>query len=300
MRRPCGVGRRRGASSSRCCLAGPGHPAARRQRVVRDAPRRRLRDRADHAARCVVTALLARAWAAGGSSRPPGCSACTSSSRRCPTWTSGCRSRRAASRERARDVRGSPSGTRGRSGTSGRWRPPDRPGVEGGISMDLTPYIGWIIFIHVLAAFCSPRAMVSRSSSRSRCAGRRTGRGWRRCWTLELGARRRLRRPDRPVPRRDPCRDRAPVVRPGVDLGLAWRAHRHRHRDDAARDRLLQQHPDGDRPAHPGAQGRRPDPVPVSDAELAAVLASRRPEQLLAIGGGGFVVILYLMMFKPF
>jgi MFS family permease len=43
-----------------------------------------------------------------------------------------------------------------------------------------------------------------------------------------------------------------------------------------------------------------PDPVPVSDAELASILASRRPEQLLAIGGGGFLVILYLMMFKPF
>jgi hypothetical protein len=43
-----------------------------------------------------------------------------------------------------------------------------------------------------------------------------------------------------------------------------------------------------------------PDPVPVSDADLATVLVSRRPEQLLAIGGGGFLVILYLMMFKPF
>ncbi len=43
-----------------------------------------------------------------------------------------------------------------------------------------------------------------------------------------------------------------------------------------------------------------PDPVPVSAAELATILASRRPEQLLAIGGGGFVLILYLMMFKPF
>ena len=43
-----------------------------------------------------------------------------------------------------------------------------------------------------------------------------------------------------------------------------------------------------------------PDPVPVSDAQLATLLATRRPEQLLAIGGGGFLVILYLMMFKPF
>ena len=42
------------------------------------------------------------------------------------------------------------------------------------------------------------------------------------------------------------------------------------------------------------------DPVPVSDGELAALQASRVPEQLLLIGGGGFLVILYLMMFKPF
>ena len=43
-----------------------------------------------------------------------------------------------------------------------------------------------------------------------------------------------------------------------------------------------------------------PDPMPASDGELAALQASKVPEQLLAIGGGGFLVILYLMMFKPF
>lgn len=43
-----------------------------------------------------------------------------------------------------------------------------------------------------------------------------------------------------------------------------------------------------------------PDPVPVSDSELAALQASKVPEQLLVIGAGGFLVILYLMMFKPF
>lgn len=43
-----------------------------------------------------------------------------------------------------------------------------------------------------------------------------------------------------------------------------------------------------------------PDPVPASDAELAALRDSRRPEQLLALGGGGFLVILWLMYFKPF
>ena len=44
----------------------------------------------------------------------------------------------------------------------------------------------------------------------------------------------------------------------------------------------------------------QPEPVPASDEALAAILASQRPEQLLAIGGGGFVVILFLMMFRPF
>jgi hypothetical protein len=43
-----------------------------------------------------------------------------------------------------------------------------------------------------------------------------------------------------------------------------------------------------------------PDPVPVSDGELAALLAERRPELLLIIGAGGFVIILYLMYFRPF
>ena len=42
-----------------------------------------------------------------------------------------------------------------------------------------------------------------------------------------------------------------------------------------------------------------PDPVPASDEELDAILESRRPEMLLAIGAGGFVVILWLMMFRP-
>jgi uncharacterized membrane protein len=53
----------------------------------------------------------------------------------------------------------------------------------------------------------------------------------------------------------------------------------------------------GQRPRN--AKPGDPDPVPVSDGELAALQASNRPEQLLAIGAGGFVVILYLMMFRP-
>lgn len=43
----------------------------------------------------------------------------------------------------------------------------------------------------------------------------------------------------------------------------------------------------------------QPDPVPASDESLRTILASRRPEQLLVIGGVGFVVIVWLMMFRP-
>jgi MFS family permease len=49
-----------------------------------------------------------------------------------------------------------------------------------------------------------------------------------------------------------------------------------------------------------GMKPEDPDPVPVSDEELALVLASKRPEALLLLGGGGFLVILWLMMFRPF
>jgi hypothetical protein len=49
-----------------------------------------------------------------------------------------------------------------------------------------------------------------------------------------------------------------------------------------------------------GMKPEDPDPVPVSDAELAAMQQSRAPETLLAVGGGGFLVILWLMMFRPF
>ena len=54
----------------------------------------------------------------------------------------------------------------------------------------------------------------------------------------------------------------------------------------------------GQRPRN--AKPGEPDPVPVGDGELAALQASRRPELLLAVGGGGFAVILWLMMFRPF
>lgn len=49
-----------------------------------------------------------------------------------------------------------------------------------------------------------------------------------------------------------------------------------------------------------GLKAGDPDPVPVNDAELAAILDSPRPRLLLTIGGVGFLVILWLMMFKPF
>jgi len=49
-----------------------------------------------------------------------------------------------------------------------------------------------------------------------------------------------------------------------------------------------------------GLKPADPDPLPVRDAELAGLLLSRAPETLLLLGGGGFLVILYLMMFRPF
>jgi MFS family permease len=54
----------------------------------------------------------------------------------------------------------------------------------------------------------------------------------------------------------------------------------------------------GQRPRN--AKPGDPDPVPVSDGELAALQASNRPELLVLVGAGGFTVILYLMMFRPF
>lgn len=54
----------------------------------------------------------------------------------------------------------------------------------------------------------------------------------------------------------------------------------------------------GQRPGN--AKPGDPDPVPATDGELAALQASRAPETLLLLGAGGFVVILWLMMFRPF
>lgn len=49
-----------------------------------------------------------------------------------------------------------------------------------------------------------------------------------------------------------------------------------------------------------GLKPADPDPVPASDAELETLLVSRVPETLLLLGGGGFLLILWLMMFRPF
>jgi uncharacterized membrane protein len=49
-----------------------------------------------------------------------------------------------------------------------------------------------------------------------------------------------------------------------------------------------------------GLKPSDPDPVPVSDVELDRILESKRPELLLLLGAGGFLVILWLMMFRPF
>lgn len=54
----------------------------------------------------------------------------------------------------------------------------------------------------------------------------------------------------------------------------------------------------GQRPRN--AKTGDPDPVPASDGELAALQASRAPELLLLLGAGGFVLILFLMRFRPF
>lgn len=50
-----------------------------------------------------------------------------------------------------------------------------------------------------------------------------------------------------------------------------------------------------------GLKADEPDPVPLLAAEIAALAAtSRQPGLLAAIGGGGFLVILWLMTAKPF
>ena len=49
-----------------------------------------------------------------------------------------------------------------------------------------------------------------------------------------------------------------------------------------------------------GMKSTDPDPVPLPNDQVAAMLDALRPNTLALIGGGGFLVILYLMMFRPF
>jgi hypothetical protein len=49
-----------------------------------------------------------------------------------------------------------------------------------------------------------------------------------------------------------------------------------------------------------GLKASDPDPTPLPIAEVIPMLEALRPAVLAAIGGGGFLLILYLMMFKPF
>ena len=167
--------------------------------------------------------------------------------------------------------------------------------------MDLTPYIGWIIFLHVLGAFMFVAGhgvsmfvvyQVRHESDRTRLAalldlsGRSLGAAfigllllfvsgivagivlgsWGRTWlwvALVLFI-------------------VIALVMTPVGSNYLWNI----------RAAL------GQRPRN--AKPNDPDPVPATDAELAALRANRRPELLLLLGAGGFVVILWLMMFKPF
>ena len=167
--------------------------------------------------------------------------------------------------------------------------------------MDLTPYIGWIIFLHVLGAFMFVAGhgvsmfvvyQVRHESDRTRLAALLdlSGRSltaafigllllfvsgivagivlgsWGRTWlwvALVLFI-------------------VIALVMTPVGSNYLWNI----------RAAL------GQRPRN--AKPNDPDPVPATDAELAALRANRRPELLLLLGAGGFVVILWLMMFKPF
>jgi len=49
-----------------------------------------------------------------------------------------------------------------------------------------------------------------------------------------------------------------------------------------------------------GLKAEEPDPTPLPMDQVVPMLDALRPGTLALIGGGGFLVILYLMMFKPF
>ena len=167
--------------------------------------------------------------------------------------------------------------------------------------MDLTPYIPWIIFVHVLAAFLFAAGhgvsmlvafRVRRETDRARMAalldlsatsvaiatialivlfiaGILAGvvlNSWSKTWIwVSL------------------------VLLVGIGFAMTPLGIGHFNRIRIALGQRTRDLKDG-----------QPDPTPASDEALAAALASRRPELLLLIGGVGFVAILWLMMFRPF
>ena len=166
--------------------------------------------------------------------------------------------------------------------------------------MDLTPYVGWIIFLHVLAAFVFAAGhgvsmlvafRVRRETDRARMAalldlsatsvavatialivlfiaGILAGvvlNSWSRTWIwVSL------------------------VLLVAIGFAMTPLGIGHFNRIRVALGQRTRDFKEG-----------QPEPVPASDEVLAAALASRRPELLLLIGGVGFVAILYLMMFRP-
>ncbi|HET9852649.1 MAG TPA: hypothetical protein VFP56_09115 [Candidatus Limnocylindrales bacterium] len=167
--------------------------------------------------------------------------------------------------------------------------------------MDLTPYVGWIVFLHVLGAFMFVAGhgvsmfavfAVRRESDRGRLAALLDLSGWSLAvagigllillisgivagivlqsfgrWWIWISL--------------------ALLVVIGILMTPIGGTYLRNLRVAI-----------GQRPRN--AKAGDPDPVPVGDGELAALQASNRPEQLLAIGAGGFIVIVYLMMFRPF
>jgi Predicted integral membrane protein (DUF2269) len=167
--------------------------------------------------------------------------------------------------------------------------------------MDLTPYVGWIVFVHVLAAFVFAAGhgvsmivafQVRRETDRARMAalldvsqlsvaiatialivlflaGILAGvvlNSWSKTWIwVSL------------------------VLLVAIGFAMTPLGIGHFNRIRVALGLRTRDFKEG-----------QPDPIPASDAELAAALASRRPELLLVIGGVGFVVIVWLMMFRPF
>lgn len=167
--------------------------------------------------------------------------------------------------------------------------------------MDLTPYIGWIVFVHVLSAFVFAAGhgvsmfvafQVRRETDRGRIAslldisgGSLAAAGIGLLVLLASGI-------------------LAGIVLQSFGRAWIWASLVMLIVIGGAMTPLGIGYFNGIRKAL-GQRTRdikkdAPDPVPASDADLALARNTNRPEVLLAIGGGGFAVILWLMMFKPF